>query len=191
MARKPKAAPPKQEEQKPEATVTDEFGEVEEMEEMPGGVMLPIPKSRRGRPIYKYNPQFAVVARAMLSKGATIAELADAFGINNTTVWKWRQTYEEFGKAFDELGNVSQRVEYSLLERAMGYTYDAVKIFNNKGRPVVVPYREHVPPDVNAALKYLQVYKPDKWRIKEEVEVSGDAAFKELLMNMGKKKADG
>jgi hypothetical protein len=161
--------------------------EVEEMEELPGGVTLPVPKARRGRPVYKYNPQYAIVARAMISKGATISELADVFGVTNSCVWKWRQTYDEFGQAFEELGNVSQRVEYSLLERALGYTYDAVKIFNYKGIPVVVPYKEHVPPDVNAALKYLQVYNPDRWRIKEEVEFTGDEAFKELFLRMGAK----
>lgn len=161
---------------------------LEEMEELPGGVILPVPKARRGRPVYKYNPQYAVVAKAMLSKGATIGELADVFGINNATVWKWRQTYEEFGAAFEALGNVSQRVEYSLMERALGYSYDAVKIFNNKGKPVIVPYREHVPPDVNAALKYLQVYNPTRWRIKEEVEVTGDDIFKEIFMKLGEKK---
>jgi hypothetical protein len=41
------------------------------------------------------------------------------------------------------------RVERSLYMRAVGYSYDAEKIFCDKnGNVTKVPYREHVPPDV-------------------------------------------
>ena len=44
----------------------------------------------------------------------------------------------------------------SLYHRAIGYSYDAVKIFMHKGRPKMMPYREHVPPDVTAAIFWLK-----------------------------------
>ncbi len=163
-----------------------------EAEALPGGVTLPRPKSKRGRPVYKYNPQYAVVAKAMLNKGATLSELAAAFGISDRTIWKWRAMYQEFDDAFGELGHeFDARIERTLAERAMGYSYQAVKIFQNKGIPVIIPYTEHVPPDVGAIKHWLAVRRPDKWRVKEEVEVSGDDAFRTLLQTMaGKKKAD-
>src|SRR5262245_22231705 len=95
-------------------------------EELPGNVVV---KRKPGRKVYKYNPQYATVAAAMLRKGATIAELALAFGVQNATVWKWRQTYPEFDAAFEALGSVyDERVERTLAERAVGYSYDTEKI---------------------------------------------------------------
>ena len=49
-------------------------------------------------------------------------------------------------------GKPDDRVERSLYLRAVGYTYDAVKIAVFRGRSIVVPYREHVPPDTAADL---------------------------------------
>jgi hypothetical protein len=41
-----------------------------------------------------------------------------------------------------------------------------VKIFMLTGakKPVYAPYREHVPPDVTAAIFWLKNRKPDQWR---------------------------
>lgn len=183
MAKK-KQTPPK-EEPIQSAAEAEEI----ELEELPGGVVLPRPKSKRGRPVHKYNPQYATVARAALRKGCTTAELAEMFGVASNTIWKWRQTYEDFDAAFEELGReFDSRIERTLAERAMGYSYNAVKIFNHKGIPVVVPYVEHVPPDVGAIKHWLAVRQPQKWRVKEEIELTGNEAFAEIFRKMGEKK---
>jgi hypothetical protein len=46
------------------------------------------------------------------------------------------------------------RVERSLYQRAVGYTYESCKIFMpaSAKRPVIVPYLEHVPADVTAGI---------------------------------------
>jgi hypothetical protein len=42
---------------------------------------------------------------------------------------------------------------------------DAVKIFLGKdGKPVIVPYREHVPPDAAACRYWLTNRMPEMWR---------------------------
>lgn len=64
-------------------------------------------------------------------------------------------------------------VGFSLYERAVGYTYDAVKILQNNGVPLVVPYREHVPPDVAAQKHWLANRQPDKWREVSKIEHTG------------------
>lgn len=156
--------------------------------------VTPRAKHPGGRPVYKYFPRYAVIARRKLEKGATLAELADEFGVNVTTIWRWRQKYEDFDSAFDaELSNAyDARIVRTLAERAAGYTYEAVKIFNGKGGPVIVPYLEHVPPDISAIKMWLSARMPDKWRIKDEVEISGDsAAFAEIWKAMGEKKNKG
>lgn len=165
------------------------FDDPEELEEMPGGVSIPRPKSRRGRPVYKYNPQYAYIAGKALEKGATVSELADMFGVANKTIYQWQQTYPDFAAAFGELGNdFDKRIERTLAERALGYTFDSVKIFQNKGVPVVVPYKEHVPPDIGAIKMWLSARQPEKWRVKDELELSTNSeAFLEIWKALGDK----
>ena len=161
----------------------------DEMEELPGGVVMPRPKSRRGRPAYKYNPQYAVVAEAMLRKGGTTAELAEVFDISIRTVYKWRCTYPDFDAAFSSIGHeFDSRIERTLAERCLGYTYDAVKIFNFQGKPLIVPYQEHVPPDIGAIKLWLSSKQPEKWKTKDdEANSSAAEAFVELWKRLGNK----
>jgi len=156
------------------------------LEEMPGNVTL---KRKRGRPISKWNPQYITIAKAMLRKGATIAEIAKAFDVKDSTVWKWRQSYEEFDEAFRELGSVyDERIERTLAERAAGYSYIAQKPMIVKGQVQIVEYWEHCPPDITALRHWLGVRMGEKWRVKEQVEVSGDEVFKEVWQNLKSKR---
>jgi hypothetical protein len=54
----------------------------------------------------------------------------------------------------------------ALYHRAVGYSYDAVKVFMpaNSDKPVLVPYREHVPPDTTACIFWLKNRRPKEWR---------------------------
>jgi len=54
------------------------------------------------------------------------------------------------------------RVTRSLYPRAVGYSYDAVKIFMPSGAkvPTYAPYVENVPPDVTAAIFWLKNRDP-------------------------------
>jgi hypothetical protein len=53
-----------------------------------------------------------------------------------------------------------------LYQRAVGYHYDAVKIFMPAGatKPIYAPYVEHVPPDTTAAIFWLKNRDPAHWR---------------------------
>jgi len=69
-------------------------------------------------------------------------------------------TLQKAGKAEADV-----RVERSLYRRAVGYSYDAVKIFCDKnGKVTPVPYREHVPPDFTAHIFWLKNRDPAHWR---------------------------
>jgi hypothetical protein len=65
-----------------------------------------------------------------------------------------------------------ERVERSLYERAVGYNYEAVKIFMPAGRekPVYAPYIEHIPPDVTAGIFWLKNRDPQHWRDSQLLE---------------------
>ena len=80
---------------------------------------------------------------------------------------RWAATHAEFRAAL-KVGKeaADQRVERSLYQRAVGYHYDAVKIFMPAGakKPVYAPYVEHVPPDVTAGIFWLKNRDPEHWR---------------------------
>ena len=54
----------------------------------------------------------------------------------------------------------------SLYQRAIGYDYDAVKIFLDPDtkKPIYAPYREHVHPDTVACIFWLKNRQPKEWR---------------------------
>jgi hypothetical protein len=47
--------------------------------------------------------------------------------------------------------------------------YDTEKIFMWGGKPVRVPFREHIPPDPYAAFKWLQCRRMHEWRDRKEI----------------------
>lgn len=129
--------------------------------------------SEGGRPS-KYRPEFARQAKLLCQRGATDAEIAEFLGVTTVTVWRWRSEYAEFCNACiigkDEC---DARVERSLYQRAVGYSYHTEKIFAFQGDITRAQTVEHVPPDTGAALKWLSSRKPDKWREVSRQEISG------------------
>lgn len=122
----------------------------------------------------KFKSEYVEQARKLCELGATDIELGDFFGVDRVTIWRWSQEHEEFCNALKAgKGSADERVERSLYARAIGYTHDAVKIFNANGVPMVVPYREHVAPDTTAAIFWLKNRRPDEWRDKQTQEHTG------------------
>lgn len=127
-------------------------------------------KRRMGRPTL-YKPEFVKQAEKLAKLGATEQEMADFFEVTRVTFWRWKLEYEDFCSATRAgKDHADARVEASLYHRAVGYTHDAVKIFQHQGTAVVVPYREHVPPDPQAAFNWLKNRRPDVWRDRHEVK---------------------
>jgi transposase len=127
-----------------------------------------------GRPP-KFKPEYVQIAATMCRMGATNADLAEAFKVTTRTIINWQMRYEEFFHS-TKTGKepADERVKRSLYERAVGYGYNAVKIFQFQGQPVVVPYVEFVPPDVTAAIFWLKNRCPDEWKDRVTQESSGE-----------------
>lgn len=128
-----------------------------------------------GRPTL-YKPEYAEKTRELCQAGATDADLAEFFGVSIRTISNWRDAHPEFLRAL-KVGksDADDRVERSYYQRAVGYTFEAVKIFMPAGAeaPVYAPYLEHVPPDTGAAFNWLKNRRRDEWRDKQEVEHTG------------------
>ncbi|MGH6613755.1 helix-turn-helix domain-containing protein [Sphingomonas sp.] len=105
-------------------------------------------------------------AQELYAHGLTDRELAAAFGVSRSTIFRWRAAYPEFAEA-TRLGKdvADDRVERALYERAIGYEEEAVRVYHpaDAKEPVVVRYTREVRPDVTAALQWMRARRPGRW----------------------------
>ncbi len=133
-------------------------------------------KHAGGRPT-KYRDQYAHEAGKLCLLGATDGEMADFFNVNERTINLWKDVHPEFYHSI-HAGKMKADAEVAsrLYNRAMGYEHEAVKIFNDDGQPLIVPYIERFPPDTQAASLWLRNRQPAKWRDKQEIAHSGSVS---------------
>ncbi len=118
----------------------------------------------------KFKPEFVEQARKLCEFGATDIELADFFKVNVLTIYRWRNTNEEFCKAVHAgKDHADERVERAFYQRAVGYTFESEKVFQFQGAIVRADVREHVPPEPGAGFNWLKNRRGDRWRDKSEV----------------------
>ncbi len=109
------------------------------------------------------------------AKGLTDQEVADACGVVVRTIHRWKRDHPEFLKALLETKAIQDaRVEMSLCRRALGCQTTDVEITLEDGRETkrVVRTKE-VPPDVGACKLWLINRDQDKWKDKQDLNVSG------------------
>lgn len=115
------------------------------------------------KPLYnpETHPDFALKLRLL---GATYAEVADFFNVNESKIREWMQKHKDFRYAMEEGANIADAsVVHSLYQRACGFSHPEDKIFAYKGEVVVVPTVKHYPPDTTAAQFWLQTRQREKW----------------------------
>jgi hypothetical protein len=103
----------------------------------------------------------------------TDADLARIFGVSDATIDNWKARHPDFlGSLKAGKAEADNRVERSLYTRAVGYSYEAVKIFMpaNRAKPVYAKYIEHVPPDVTAGIFWMKNRDPQHWRDSQQLE---------------------
>jgi hypothetical protein len=134
------------------------------------------PKQKHGRPT-RFKPEYIQRAYEMTQRGATDRELAENFGVSEQTINSWKVTKPGFLEAL-RLGKdaADDRVEASLYRRACGFSHETIKVMQYEGKPVIVPYVENLPPDTTACLAWLNNRRPETWRNKNHVELSGTLA---------------
>jgi hypothetical protein len=131
-----------------------------------------ITKHPGGRPT-KYKPEYAELAFKYCLLGATDAELAKYFEVDERTINRWKQDYPEFCQSIKEgKEEADAKVANSLFKKATGYDRETFKVFQFQGDPVVVPFTEHIPPDTGAAMAWLKNRQPSKWRDKQDIDMT-------------------
>lgn len=144
---------------------------------------MPAPKGNKfavgspgGGRVSTYRPEYVKRAEKACEAGFTDRELGELFGVTEMTINNWKLEHEDFALALKRgKAPADQRVERSLYHRAVGYRFEAVKIFMPAGAdaPVYASYEEHVPPDTTAAIFWLKNRRPDQWRDVNRTEISG------------------
>ena len=125
-----------------------------------------------GRPS-KYDPdRHPIWAEGLAKLGKIEDDIAAAMGIHVSTLRDWKKKFPEFSVAL-KIGKseADTAVENSLFKRAMGYTYEELKIVNDGER--VEKTVKQVAPDTTAQIFWLKNRKPDEWRDKVHQEVTG------------------
>lgn len=145
-------------------------------------------KDNAGRPtLYKREYDEQVYKLCLL--GATDSEIASFFNVTEATLNNWKAEHDSF---FESIRNgkfkADAEVANSLYKRAVGFEYDAVKIFNNMGEEMIVPYKEYVVPDVGAQKKWLSARQRKIWAERVENDLTtGGQPFQVLIEKTYKK----
>jgi hypothetical protein len=132
-----------------------------------------------GRPT-AYRAAYAKQAKKLCTLGATDVDLAEFFEVSLSTILNWKAQHAGFLRALKPGKDVADdRVERSLYQKAIGYTFDSVKIFMPAGasEPVYAPHREHVPPDTTAAIFWLKNRRKVEWRDRHEVAIEANVTI--------------
>ena len=141
-----------------------------------------------GRPT-KYKAEYAKQAARLCKLGATDADLAEFFEVNEDTIHEWKKVHSRFSESMLEAkSNHDLEVEQALARRAKGFM-KLKQVFSPEGE--IVMLQEEVPPDTSACSLWLRNRQPDKWRDKQEHELSGkNGAPLTAVLNVGKKSSD-
>lgn len=113
--------------------------------------------------------------------GLSDKQIAHNIGITQTTLYEWQKRFPELSEALKKGKEVVDReVENALLKRAMGYEYDEItqepvtdKDTGITEVRVTKRVTKQVAPDVTAQIFWLKNRKPDEFRDKRDVELSG------------------
>lgn len=116
-----------------------------------------------GRPT-KYKEEYVELAYKLTLLGMIDTQLADFFEVHESTIHQWKIDYPEFsesirrGKAIADI-----EVVEALRKRAVGYSYDEVKIEESEqGKKKTITTKEVIP-DTTAQMFWLRNRHADKW----------------------------
>jgi len=146
---------------------------------------MPIKKRKPGRPKKvhpggrptKYKKEFNHQAFvACKTGGLDNLQLCELFAIKEKTLYNWFNDYPEFLQSIKDGKREydNKNIVTALKHRALGYSHPEEKIFNNGGKPLIVPTTKHYPPETAAIQTWLYNRDPENWKNKKEVEHSGN-----------------
>jgi len=124
---------------------------------------------------------------AWARNGLTDEQIAHNMGITKSTLYEWKKRFSAFSETLKKGKEVVDiQVENALLKRALGYSYtevtkERVIDYDPKTGEIIGSHMEitkevtkEVQPDVTAQIFWLKNRKPDVWRDRKDVGLSGE-----------------
>lgn len=121
--------------------------------------------------------------------GLSNEQIAHNIGITAKTLCEWQNRFGEFRNAIKKGKEVVDReVENAMLKRALGYEYDEVtqepvtdKDTGVTEMRVTKRVTKQIVPDVTAQIFWLKNRKPEEFRDKRDVELSGSVDLGSII----------
>jgi hypothetical protein len=125
---------------------------------------------KRGRPSRIISKQDTDTIKELLNLGAEMKVIAKALGISLSLLNRWRKNEGEVKNIFDtKYDDQSAELEQSLYNLAKGFEYTEEKAFSFQGEVIKTTITRYNPPNINALQFYLSNTKPDKWKMKSDI----------------------
>lgn len=130
----------------------------------------------------KYSPETTEKLVKHLKKGSTITSACQAVGISRETFYDWMDKKPDFSDTIKKAMAIPDRkVENSLFKQAKGFFKVKEKHFEveKDGKKQLVKVIEKVVlPNVTATIFYLKNKKPDEFKDRHNLDLSGDMNIK-------------
>lgn len=151
----------------------------------------------KGKYEYWLTPEGLLKLEGWARDGLTDEQIAKNMGINVKTLWTWKNKHDPICNALKRGKEVVNRqVENALLRKALGDTIVLKKPIKTKevlyenGKRVketehieIVDEEVLLTPDTTAQIFWLKNRKPDKWRDKQDVQVSGELEMEKTKLD--------
>lgn len=157
---------------------------------------LNVEAPKPGRPT-EYDPSYNEEAFGLCLLGAVDAELAEHFGIAQSTLYEWKNRHPEFAEAIKRGKHPADAiVAGSLFQRAQGYEWDEAvpikvkeviyengKRLKETERIETVMVHKVVPPDPTSMIFWLKNRRRGDWKDKQEIGFDGDSPLVIRVVN--------
>lgn len=129
-------------------------------------------------------PDGLTLLGAWARDGLTDEQIAKKMGVSRSTLNEWKKKHPDISDTLKKGKEVVDvEVENSLLKRALGCTVTEVTrergVNPETGKVELVITKavtKEIPPDTTAQIFWLKNRRPDLWRDKQNVELSGEVA---------------
>ena len=130
-----------------------------------------VSRMAKGKYAYWLTSEGLLLLEGWARDGLTDEQIAHNMGISRSTLNQWKEKYSDISDTLKKGKEVVDlQVENALLKRALGYHYDEVTMENGIETKRVT---KEVIPDTTAQIFWLKNRRPDKWRDKQDLQVSG------------------
>lgn len=128
----------------------------------------------KGKYEYWLTPEGLLKLEGWARDGLTDEQIAENMGINKATLYRWKEKYCDICDTLKRGKEVVDfQVENALLKRALGYEYEEVSEKYESGTLTEKKVtKKQAVPDTTAQIFWLKNRRPDKWKDKQDVQVS-------------------